>query len=369
MTASVHLRRWLYAPALLLLSLLPALCALPQTARAGEPAIIAPDNPHLHFIGRFTDDKSFGWSASAIRFKFNGTAVTALFTVTKGKEAGILAVVDGKPAEAKLILKSGQMEYPIADQLPPGEHTVELVKTSEGYIGEVMFNGLKFPAPGKLLPPGPDRERRILVIGDSITCGYGNEAPDVGGGNNVNNENAYLSYPLVAARALNADAVTICWSGKGLFRDRSLKDDQTTTLPKLFDRALPMSPKPDYDHTKFIPHVIAINLGTNDMNEEKGKKPALRKGDYQTACRDFIKRLRELYPDAKIILSIGPMELKNLVGWQAEVAKELTDVHTLVYPRKDGKEYLGGHWHPSVKMDEEMGQQLAAKIREITGWK
>ncbi len=337
-------------------------------AAAADPAVIPSTDKNIRFVGRFSEDKSFGWSASTIRFKFNGTSATALLTLTKGNEAGLLAVVDGKPAEAKIIVKKGQTEYPLAEGLAAGEHVIELVKTSEGYIGEVMLNGLKLSAGGKLLPL-PERDRKILVVGDSITCGYGNEGKDVNAGNNVNIENAYLSYPQVAARQLNADAVTICWSGKGLFRDRSVKDDQNATLPKIFDRVLPLTEQPVYDHHQYIPQVIAINLGTNDMNEEKGKKPALGKDDYQNACRDFIKRLRDIYPEVKIILSIGPMELRNLVLWQAEVAKEFKDVYPLVYKGKPGKEYLGGHYHPSVKMDAEMGDALAAKISEITGWK
>jgi hypothetical protein len=56
----------------------------------------------------------------------------------------------------------------------------------------------------------------VLFIGDSITAGYGvlcnvSEAPFT-----AETESAYHTYAAVAARALDADAHVIAYSGKGV---------------------------------------------------------------------------------------------------------------------------------------------------------
>src|SRR6476620_9643968 len=99
-------------------------------------------------------------------------------------------------------------------------------------------------------------------IGDSITCGYGIEGgnatcpfevklrdatTDTGEPLKKKNgdplvitmpvtERQYLSYTAAAARALDADAVTICWSGKGVYKnykDRFILSDTGEVVPEL----------------------------------------------------------------------------------------------------------------------------------------
>ena len=49
------------------------------------------------------------------------------------------------------------------------------------------------------------------VIGDSISCGYGNEAANEHEHFSPTTENAYFSYGAIAARAFNADYTCIAW--------------------------------------------------------------------------------------------------------------------------------------------------------------
>ena len=63
-------------------------------------------------------------------------------------------------------------------------------------------------------PPLP-RDRRLLFIGDSITAGYGVLCNDSAAPFTPDTESAYHTYAAVAARALNADAHVIAYSGKG----------------------------------------------------------------------------------------------------------------------------------------------------------
>lgn len=56
--------------------------------------------------------------------------------------------------------------------------------------------------------------RRILVIGDSFSAGFGN----IAGANcsrSADDENALLAFPALAARALGAELQLLAWSGAG----------------------------------------------------------------------------------------------------------------------------------------------------------
>lgn len=334
---------------------------------AAGPASVSPSDPALRYIGRFTDDFRFGWTGSQIETVFTGSEISAVLELTSGNKAGMTAVVDGE--EKTIILNAGQTVYPIASGLAAGEpHRITLFKRSEGAIGEVRFGGFQTSEDGSLSAPA-DHSRKMLVLGDSITCGYANEATDVKQGNSAENENGYMSYAPLAARSLDADLMMVCWSGRGLFRNRNVGDDKSGVVPQLFEQTLPKSALPVWDHARFVPEVIAINLGTNDMNEEKGQKTPLQKEDYVGAGVALIQRLRELYPDSKIILSIGPMAFEPMQGWLPEIAKPFKDVSVLVYPKYGGNDEIGGHWHPSVKKDREMAELLVKQTRELTGWK
>jgi hypothetical protein len=349
-----------------LFSLLAAAVFSAGLLLAGEPVTLAASDPAIRYIGRFADDFRFGWTGSQIETVFTGSELSAVLEITSGQKAGVTAVVDGE--EKRIVVTAGQKIYPIASGLTPGEaHRIVLFRRSEGSTGEIRFGGFIAPADARFSPPAP-RSRRMLVIGDSITCGYANEAAGPKEGNTVENENGYMSYAAIAARELQADLMMVCWSGKGLYRNRNTGDDRKETVPELFERTLPKSAAPAWDHSRFVPDVVAINLGTNDMNTEKGQKEPLKKEDYIGAGVAFVQHLRALYPGVKIILSIGPMEFEPVQTWLPEIAAQFESVSVLVYPKYAGPEEYAGHWHPSVKKDREMAAQLILRVRELTGW-
>ena len=351
------------------LALLAVILLLALPAVADLPVTVGPDDTNIVKMGRFSKNNQFGWTAAGFRFKTDATDVDAVLKLTATRAGALQVVVDGKPTEV-LQLKKDQTVYPLARGLAAGEHTIEVWKRTEGYLGQVQLAGLKLNAGAKLLPLKA-HDRKILVVGDSITCGYGSEAKDIGEGNNTKNENGHMGYGPIAARALNAEVMMVCWSGRGMYRNRSETNDQDNTMPKMFDRALPLNDKAVWDHASYVPDVVVINLGTNDLYRGKKKqKPELTKENFLGAYREFIKRLEGLYPKAKIIAAIGPMAVKPISDWLPDLAQEDRKVSVLIwkYPQKDRKSYIGGHWHPSVKMNELMGKELAAKIREITGW-
>ncbi|CAA6678674.1 Unannotated [Lentimonas sp. CC4] len=172
-----------------LLALCPVLLAKP----------VALNDDAIRMVGRFTEDFRFGWTGSMIETEFSGTSIAADLEVVDGDAAGLTIVVDG--ASRFLKLTKGRQLYTLADGLAPAlSHSIEIFKRSEGGKGEVEFHGFEISDDGRVvLPEAP--QRKILVIGDSITCGYGNEAKTLDEGNSVENQNGYLSYAPFAGPA------------------------------------------------------------------------------------------------------------------------------------------------------------------------
>jgi hypothetical protein len=328
---------------------------------------IAPDHEALRYVGRFTDDYRFGWTGCMVETEFKGSKISAELNVVTGPSAGMTVVIDGEPYF--LEISRGRKTYVLAEGLSPNTtHRIALFKRSEGALGTVQFNGFRIPDHAKLSRPVAPK-RKMLVIGDSITCGYGNEAKSLDEGNSIENENGYMSYAPIAARTLDADLMMFCWSGRGMFRNRQLNDDQATTIPKIFNQTLPMDKGIKWDHSKYIPDIVVINLGTNDMAEQNGKKEPLSKEGYITAYKQFITRLRSYAPESKIIISIGPMGFEPISDWLSEISAAFDKVSVLVYSPFAGDDDMGGHYHPSVKMDRKMASELIVEIEKETKWK
>jgi hypothetical protein len=62
------------------------------------------------------------------------------------------------------------------------------------------------------------RTRMLEFIGNSITCGYGNEGVN-GGKFGPTTENHYLTYAAITSRNFNARHLAVCKSGIGIYRN------------------------------------------------------------------------------------------------------------------------------------------------------
>src|SRR5262249_40180698 len=150
---------------------------------------------------------------------------------------------DDRPP-TKLTIRRGTETYPLADNLAPGTHVVRVVRNTEAHIGEAQFLGFDFGADGELLAP-PPIQRRIEVIGDSITCGYGVEGADGTCHWTADTENAYLAYGSIAARALDAQATLVAYSAIGVYRNNS--GGRNGTMPIRYPRSLADDTKSTWD--------------------------------------------------------------------------------------------------------------------------
>ncbi|CAN5918902.1 SGNH/GDSL hydrolase family protein [soil metagenome] len=339
---------------------------------AGPTASVAPDAgeapppPLVRFVGRFdTHDPAgvrFAWPGSTVGARFKGTAV-AVRLKDDGRNF-FQVLVDGEP-KAVLHTDAHKEIYPLAEGLPDGVHDVAIYRRTEPKLGETTFLG--FETAGTLLPPPPAPERRIELIGDSITAGYGNEGPNATCTFNPAEENQYQTYGAIAARALNAEHVTIAWSAQTIGQ-----------MTEYFERTLPARTDSQWDFKAWVPQVVVLNVGTNNFATYDPTEVR-----YVRIYQALFDRVRKVYPTALIVCLLGPMLTdiyppgkKNLTLARKYMAATMAKIKDsgeknfeyVELPEQNHANGLGCGFHPSLKTHKLMADRVVQVIHERLGW-
>jgi lysophospholipase L1-like esterase len=329
------------------------------------PIAIMPGDAHVGYSGRWDAHESDGprcaWPACSIRLHLRGTALNVL--LSGGRELAFQVLVDGVPTTT-ITLADGQGIYAAATQLTPGEHTVEVMRRNEAFQGIAQFKGFQVAA-GTTVLPIDKPTRRIEFIGDSITCGYGDEAPSQNEHFSPRTANAALAWGAVAARLLKADLMVEAWSGIWL-----MDNGHDQPMPKRWGRTLPSDDSSQWTFSAWTPDAVVINLGTND-----GNKP-IEEAAWDEAYRAFIVAIRSHYPKAHIFLSIGSMghgPHDCLIGYNDRLAAAYAAqgdmrIHALALPNQKQEDGIGADWHPSVKTHRIMAILLVAAVKQALAW-
>jgi lysophospholipase L1-like esterase len=324
----------------------------------GEP----PAEPAVHWVGRHDASDPghvrMGWSGVGAVLRFTGTGASVRLD-DRGRYFTVL--VDGAP-QPTLTTTPGEQSYLLASGLPAGEHTLELYRRTEGSFGETVVLG--FDLEGELLAP-PPVQRRIEIVGDSITCGYGNEgvAPC---SFSAETENHYLTYGALAARALGAELSTVAWSGKGVVNNYG--DDVFEPLPQVYDRLLASDGAP-WDFS-WQPDVVVINLGTNDFSTGDDPPEAV----FVPAYVDFLAHLRAVYPQA-FILALAPSLYGAEAAMVAGYLQSAVDQRHIAGDAELAFADINVDWigsgcdgHPSLATHAGMAMRLTTELQTQLGW-
>jgi lysophospholipase L1-like esterase len=345
-----------------------------------------PSEPRLQYTGRVdlsVSHPAFSLPGVSIKARFWGDSIELLLQDhgTGGiRGTNFFQVTLDNLPPVKLQVIPSQTVYPLVEAvtpgeaLPAGEHIVEIVKLTEGSVGWSEFQGLRIH--GELMDPPARLAKRIEFIGDSITCGYGNEASIRAADNPTTgfhsvNENVTRTYGWLTARSLGVEPWVTCYSGRGVYRN--IDGSTGNTLPQLYDRSLPGYVSPSWDASRSPPDVVVINLGTNDF--APGTPDAAQ---FSQAYKDFIARLRRDYPAAKIICAVGPMlndyypdgqnQWTTIQAWVSSVVQGFNQqgdlqVYYLAFTPQD--EPYGEDWHPTAATHEAMSIRLVEFIRPL----
>ncbi len=374
---------------LLLGCVAPAKEPAPPNPAPSEKVRVPVSDPRVRSTGRVdhTDPNvaRFAYPGVTFELAFEGETVTVeLDDASKAdpKHSNHYQVlVDGAPA-LDLAVTPGVHEYTLASGLAPGSHRVALYKKTEAFVGSGAFRSFSVLGKGPKALDLPARPaRRLEFVGDSITCGYGNEAtidaPPAGNpstGFTAENEDHYRSYDALAARALGAELHATCISGIGVTRDYGGKTSDQ--MPVLFGRTLPFEAEPAWDFAAYTPDAVIVNLGTNDFGQGVPDQAG-----FERAYDAFLGDLRRHYPNAHLACLTGPMftnswpageerltKINQWVGGAVERRKAQGDTRISFLALAPQAPPFGEDWHPSLATHARMAGEVEHHLREKLGW-
>ncbi|NLN63199.1 MAG: SGNH/GDSL hydrolase family protein [Myxococcales bacterium] len=361
---------------------------------------VPPNHPDIIYYGRVdcsdASAPAFAHPGISIRMRFTGTSLDMRlqdFGAGRSPDTNnyYAVIIDGEAPEKHEVLPTQEL-YELARDLPEGTHTAEIFKIGESgpsgspNRGKGAFLGFRIDDGAQVLPLEA-RGRRIEFIGDSITCGYGNEVSvsyaDISENPadytyTTRNSNAWLAWGAVAARALDAEYMAVAYSGLGMARN--FNGASLATLPERYLRTLPdEADGPTWDPQRAVPEVVVINLGTNDFSAGLTLDTIeAAQAQFRDTYVQFLADLRDHYPAATFIAAVGPglsdYYPEGLTIWTriqddlAQIIAQRHDdgddrVHSLVIPPQT--EPYGEDYHPTAATHAAMADRLLDKLDEL----
>jgi len=339
-----------------------------QCNRPAKGNTVPADNPCISYVGRVvlsSGTASFDWSGVVFYFSFEGTSLTLILSGGNQNEYNVF--IDANPSTTLIIKSSSLNTYPIASGLTDTVHKVLITKRTEANFGVQVLHSIVLGTNKWVLPSSPVPKRRLEFIGDSITCGYGDEgvfpcsfSPQT--------ENNLKAYGALVAEYFDADVFVECWSGKGLVRNYGdQKITSTNPFPIYFNKTLASidNNSPIWNFS-WIPNGVIINLGTNDYSTQ----PSPPSDIFISAYKTFITEIRKKYGNnVQLFLVCGPMIGNPCCKYVNQVVQEnQPNVH---YVNLEGilqQSDLGCDYHPNFNGHIKMANITVPIIKSALNW-
>ncbi len=323
-------------------------------------------------------------SGSGAEFTFNGTKCSVVVTgdanamspTAADNQARVAVYVNGERVVDDMV-DNIQEVYDVFESDTPQDVTVSVVKLSESPMSTIGIKEIR--ATGSKIAPTPNKDMLIEFIGDSITCGYGVDDPDKDHNFSTKTEDVTKAYAYRTAEALNADYSMVSFSGYGIISGYTNdKKVEAQTVPQFYTKlgyswAANGSFVPanvDWDFSKRQPDVIVVNLGTND--DSYTKTDSERQQEYCDAYVEFIKKIRENNPDAKILCTLGIMgdrlfDYVQLAVYNYTEETGDSNVSAMKFDVQLPDDGYSADWHPSITTHEKAAEKLTAEIKNLLG--
>lgn len=332
----------------------------------------------------------FNWSGSTVELMFQGTRLHVSFQADCGYEIEGMPTDPNAPKRAtwpwvgvflddmsmpneKFEIDTPRKTCLVYESAQPETHRIRLTKLTENsktFLGIAAFTG-----EGNLLPAQKQPRKRIEIVGDSITCGYGNLVKDPNRHFYSIDEDNWQAYGPMAARKLGMEYSCISVSGITAvkhpewhmdyamcelydYTDR-VQQDQLGMTPQLWDFA---SNPNDY---------VVVNLGTNDCYAILFSSNPEELAQFPAAYAAFLENIRRCNgADTQIICALGTMNyyLYHDIAEAVHRYQERTGdekVHVLRFQPMHPFDGVGADGHPSADTHKKMAKELADFIRSL----
>ena len=332
--------------------------------------VVAPNNPNILVEGRTINKDNvlhFCYPGTAFTIKFDGSGT---LTAKLKANAGYYAVsVDGGEFTKFSThgYDDGIREFELANTAA-GTHTVKLMLVTEAYNVRPEFHGFVLPSGAKVLKVDTKKRPKIEFIGNSITCGYGNEAQSENDHFADSTSNFAKSFAGITIKNLDAISMVVARSGIGIYKN--FGDTVTGSrwpMPRVYENALINDTTTKWDFSQFKPDIVVLGLGTNDLSENNYNYEK-----FAVSYIAFIKQIRQHYPAAKIVLLNSPMlhyqqaqHLTDVIFNSISAMRVINDmkIYTFSFQEQDDSLGYGADWHPSAKRAAEMARYLTYYLK------
>ncbi len=352
--------------------------------------IFAPTEQYAKQLGRtyYHEDSKTTWcslSGTGVAFTFNGSKCTLTlvadtqYTAGEANAARYAIYLDGALIkDAQLTTTTVDIEVLNADTA--AAHDVRVVKLSEACNSTFGIRDIVVDSKEAILPVAA-KAHTIEFIGDSITCGYGVDLEDTGGGFKTLTENVTRAYAYRTAEMLDADYSMVSYSGHGILSGYTGNGQLNTKqlVPPYYDNLgfcygkFEGTLQPQNIEWKFEnePSLIVINLGTNDASYTGGD--GNRQKEYADAYVKFLKDIRAKNPNAPILCTLGTMGTQlcdamelAVTNYKAETGD--TNISSMRFPAQVAEDGFAVDWHPTAKTHDKAATLLSDYIRNWLGW-
>ncbi len=368
-----------------------ASAAAGATSSAGS-ANVAPEPPGIQYFGRWDlsspPNASASWGDVYLKARFEGTSVA--IQLSDANNDFQFSIDGGAP---QILSPTSATSYSLGSGLADGVHSLEFYRRSGGSFGRTTVSGLVLDPGKNILAPEARPARKLEVLGDSISVGYGNENTAGMVGTSRATENGFQAYGPQLARMLGAEWRVVAHSGQGLYRN--LGEDLSTIgstqhmpdefLLTFFPDALT---NPNWQFDGWKPDVFIVTLGTNDFswkqwNVDPGPGWEPTEEAYVGAYQEFLSFVRSSYPNAEVFavgtfIATSGNQFGRCNQYICKAVTQTNDAHVhCVDPSSigpsgawlpSGSDYIGDWTHPTVAGHTKVAEHLRDIIKPIMGW-
>jgi lysophospholipase L1-like esterase len=303
----------------------------------------------------------FGYPGVSSFLRFEGRELV-LDASSTGDKSYLDVVVDGAFVRS-VALSRGRASYRLFDAVSPGAHTVHVLHRSETWHGVVTLHG--FATDGRVLAPPVLPARRLLFLGDSVTCGEALERTPPGG-KQSSWWNPRLSYGMLIGAALEAQVQLVCHGGRGLVRSWNGRTDEFN-LPRFHGLAIASPDAPaEWEERRYVPDLIVSAIGTNDFNQGIPDR-----AQYVDTYAAFVATLLRDHPRATIVLTEGAiLDGDKKAALTSYIAATIARVGNPRVHHIPSRHYPGDEQdaHPTRDQHRRMADDFIPALRQLMSW-
>ena len=345
-------------------------------ARAETQKVTASD-ANINIMGRSatteTQARILAYPGVSLKLRTNAQRVS-MHAQSQYGNSYVEVQIDDQPAQAIQLPKQAQDIVLVSNNTQNTSHDILIRNRSETWNGISTIDYFTLQH-GSLLELAPLPKRKILIVGDSISCGEAAARPLHMSHTNCKKDESWWgatqTYGMQLADRVNAQVQLVCYGGRGLTRTWQ-GDTKAINAPEFYDYAVPTDKQPlVWDQSLYHPDLAIIALGTNDFSASAGQVPD--KSAYVSAYLRFIKKIQRDHGIIPIIISDGPLladddehrRKSTLQDYLRSVEQQSDNVHFIA-----AHLYPGDHcdFHPNSQQHQAMAEDLLPDVKKIMQW-